>query len=70
MCQFGSVGYWTMNDQFSNGYVMYCRRYDGWLTTGPLYASLGIRPVVEMNEGVYIASGNGTEASPYILAKE
>lgn len=30
----------------------------------------GIRPVVEMNEGVYIASGTGTDEDPYILAKE
>ena len=30
----------------------------------------GIRPVVELNDGVYIASGDGTEESPYILAKE
>ena len=31
---------------------------------------LGIRPVVTMKEGVYIASGDGTEENPYILAKE
>ena len=31
---------------------------------------LGIRPVVEMVDGVYIASGTGTEADPYILAKD
>ena len=30
----------------------------------------GIRPVVELNEGVYIASGDGTEEAPYVLAKE
>lgn len=30
----------------------------------------GIRLVVEMNEGVYIASGDGTEDSPYVLGKE
>lgn len=40
------------------------------MTTGPLNNSFGIRPVVEMNEGVYIASGSGTEADPYVLAKE
>ena len=31
---------------------------------------LGIRPIVEMNDGVYIASGSGTEEDPYILGKE
>ena len=30
----------------------------------------GVRPVVELNEGVYIASGDGSETSPYILAKD
>ena len=29
----------------------------------------GIRPVVVMNDGVYIASGDGTTALPYILGK-
>ena len=30
----------------------------------------GVRPVVVMNEGVYIASGDGTGASPYVLSKD
>ena len=30
----------------------------------------GIRPVIEMNEGVYIASGSGTETDPYVLGKD
>ena len=30
----------------------------------------GIRPVVVMSEGVYIASGDGTEANPYVLGKD
>ena len=33
-------------------------------------ACLGIRPVVELNDGVYIASGSGTEESPYVLGKD
>ena len=33
-------------------------------------ACSGIRPVVVMNEGVYIASGDGTEANPYVLGKD
>ena len=32
--------------------------------------NFGVRPVVVMNEGVYIASGDGTEASPYVLGKD
>ena len=30
----------------------------------------GIRPVVSMTSGVYIKSGTGTEANPYILGKD
>ena len=30
----------------------------------------GIRPVIEMNEGVYVVSGDGTETSPYVLGKD
>lgn len=41
---------------------------------GKLYGSVedcfGIRPVVELNEGVYISSGTGTESDPYVLDKE
>ena len=31
---------------------------------------LGIRPVVTMNDGVYIVSGTGTDSDPYILGKD
>ena len=31
---------------------------------------MGIRPVIVMNEGVYIKYGSGTEADPYILGKD
>ena len=36
---------------------------------GHCYGVAGIRPVVEMQDGVYIKSGNGTEESPYVLEK-
>ena len=32
--------------------------------------NFGIRPVVVMNEGVYIASGDGTEGNEYVLGKD
>ena len=35
-----------------------------------LYYTFGIRPVVEMNDGVYIAGGDGTETNPYVLGKD
>ena len=31
---------------------------------------LGIRPIVTMADGVYVKSGSGTEADPYILGKD
>ena len=45
------------------------------LNNGETYSSdrfhcFGIRPVVTMVDGVYIASGDGTESSPYVLGKE
>ena len=30
----------------------------------------GVRPVVSLTSGVYIASGEGTEESPYVLGKD
>ena len=30
----------------------------------------GIRPVITMNPGVYIVSGEGTEENPYILGMD
>ena len=30
----------------------------------------GVRPVVSLTSGVYIKSGSGTEADPYILGKD
>ena len=43
--------------------------YDGIITDnfGGCY---GVRPVVSLKSGVYIASGEGTEASPYVLGIE
>lgn len=34
------------------------------------YGCQGIRPVIEMNDGVYIAGGSGTETDLYILGKD
>ena len=42
---------------------------NGSETAGGGRSTWGIRPVVVMNEGVYIASGDGTEANPYVLGK-
>ncbi len=71
-------GYYWLRDAASEAgtakdSVWYCRN-DGYLTWSRQdiydYSCLGIRPVVEMNNGVYIKSGTGTEADPYILGKD
>ncbi len=43
---------------------------DGSATADGGRTAWGIRPVVEMNDGVYIKSGSGTTSDPYILGKD
>ena len=43
---------------------------DGSATSDGGRTAWGIRPVVEMNDGVYIKSGSGTTSDPYILGKD
>ena len=60
--------YWVADNY--GGYLR-CA-YDG----GILYEDarnsycFGVRPVIEMNDGVYVKSGDGTEMNPYVLAKD
>lgn len=51
-------------------YLHYVRKGGDTELSGGRSDCFGIRPVVEMVEGVYIASGYGTEEYPYVLAKE
>ena len=37
---------------------------------GDVYYCWGVRPVVSLTSGVYVKSGTGTEADPYILGKD
>lgn len=70
--------YWIASEYFAGDYInsnvslmglQYCD--SGWLKKrGVTSGCMGIRPVVEMNEGVYIASGSGTEGDPYVLGKD
>ena len=64
--------YYHLATARSGGYEYLCRvKSDGGLTlSSGMTVCWGIRPVVSLNEGVYIASGSGTEADPYVLAKE
>ena len=56
----------------ANMYFMLRIETDGRITESGSYDEYcwGIRPVVSMKEGVYIASGDGTEADPYVLSKD
>lgn len=54
-------------------YTMYAVGPNGEIFTSNFisgYYCYGIRPVVELNEGVYIVSGSGVEEDPYILGKD
>ena len=62
------ANYWLASDcnGVSNMWMVW---YGGNLNNATRYC-WGIRPVVTMTDGVYIKSGDGTEASPYILGKD
>ena len=61
--------YWLASAHFTGDASMMVIKKDG--NIGYNYgACWGIRPVVEMNDGVYIASGLGTEMDPYVLGKD
>lgn len=62
--------YWLANiSSASTNGGLYTVRYDGSIHDY-IYGVFGIRPVIEMNDKVYIKSGSGTEADPYILGKD
>ena len=59
--------YWLANVRdYSTLYIV----NNGGNIDGSSYNNYGIRPVITMADGVYIASGEGTDTSPYILGKE
>ena len=59
--------YWlASNNSHADLYVV---RNDGDIGNNRRYC-WGIRPVVSLEDGVYIANGSGTEADPYILGKD
>ena len=60
--------YWLASASGSRGYLFDVRKL-GDIGSVNNYC-FGVRPVVSLKSGVYIASGDGTESSPYILAME
>ena len=61
-----NVAYWLGNANNHNTLYMIINGKIDWSSIG----YYGIRLVVNFNEGVYIASGDGTEANPYVLGKD
>ena len=61
-----NVAYWLGNANDYSTLYMIINGKINWSSIG----YYGIRLVVNFNEGVYIASGDGTEANPYVLGKD
>jgi len=62
------TNYWLANTATDYAYLCYVN-YRGDCYSGAT-ACWGVRPVVSLVSGVYVSGGSGTEADPYILAKE
>ena len=69
--------YWLASALMNDG--KYLRNVYGIFFGGSSYYGIiglgyelcyGIRPVVSLTSGVYVKSGTGTEADPYILGKD
>ena len=67
-----SVGhfYWLATTSENNATLFDVRSLGNEIEERYYNYCFGIRPVIQMNEGVYIASGDGTEANPYVLGKD
>lgn len=61
--------YWLASVTKDSSSRLYAIDLDGHIIDNS-HSCWGIRPVVQMNDGVYIASGTGTEGDPYILGKD
>ena len=63
--------YWLADKYEYNSYRrLYYVQDNGKIDSTSRNGCMGIRPIVTLNEGIYIASGSGTEADPYVLGKE
>ena len=61
--------YYWLASSYNSQYIWYVSIYGG-IGNSNSSSCWGIRPVVSMKEGVYIASGDGTESNPYVLGKD
>ena len=66
----GHALYYWLAAKWDKTYI--CYMSDNIYSSMDYYASAcyGVRPVITMNDGVYIVSGNGTEENPYVLGKD
>ena len=63
--------YWLGSADSNNYSYLWCVRGGNYGSMDNNYRYCwGIRPVVSLESGVYIESGEGTADSPYVLAKE
>lgn len=62
--------YYFANSSSKRDMTLWWVNGDNATYSSSLYYTFGIRPVVEMNDGVYIAGGDGTETNPYVLGKD
>ncbi len=61
--------YWLASAITSHNYSVCLVDYNGYMGDNYIYC-FGVRPVVSLTSGVYIKTGKGTEADPYILGKD
>ena len=61
--------YWLASASTGHNFLVECVHKNGEMEYGRTNC-YGVRPVVTMTDGVYIKSGTGTEADPYILGKD
>ena len=62
--------YWLASADRSYPYDGVWSVYDGGYMYSGYIGCWGVRPIVSLTSGVYIKSGTGTEADPYILGKD
>ena len=62
--------YWTMSPSYFNGSSarVFFVDSDGWLdNTSNVFATYGVRPVINLKSSVQIIGGNGSSSNPYIV---
>ena len=61
------ASYWLCSANYD--FRLWFVNFLGYMSGGDKHC-FGVRPVVSLKSGVYVKSGSGTEADPYILGKD